>query len=1747
MNPLFAKRFAKRVAMLVVLSIVALFFWSENALCDAPEWPGLAADAASYVNALQATTTRGSPKADQQTVRDEAVRQANLALANHDPAKAVAAFERAIAARDDRSTTWRALAEAQASLTPPNLPRALQAGWLASSKAIGPEQIADWIWISQLFEGPLQKPQAAILGYQAVLSAAKDTKTPMPDIERKLTALRLVVGLSLKNITPKINEYPARLCLTFSDKLKVNRETHFEDFVRLDPAVPTTAFVDGSELCLSGLTHGTRYSVTVRQGLPGIDGLVLKHDEQQTIQIDDRPPSVAFRGAGFILVRGDLGAVPVVTVNLDTVGIRLYRINDRNLAGSIKEEKLRNLLSSSDSQQIGDSDGELLWEGKLSVKGDRNKEGVTGLPIRQLIPNPKPGLYVVIAAPADVPENQKPWHQATQWLMVSDFGLTTTRGADGIHVFVRSLASAKPVAGVDIALIARNNSELAHATTDQEGHAVFGPGLARGTGGQSPMMISAYGHDGDFAMLDLTLAAFDLSDRGVGGRAAPGPMDAYLYTERGVYRPGETVHVTALLRDEHITAVDHFPLLIKVLRPTGTVFYTGTLPLAAGGIALPINLTASAPLGGWTIQAFGDPKTDPIGSVGFQVEEFIPERLSVDLQAQQPILIPGQPFDLLVSSHFLYGPPAAGLGGSADVALEEDPDPYPQCKGYHFGLAQEQVTARVNELILPTTDGAGQAHLAVELPPQPDTTKPLRATLRVAVAEPGGRPTHKTLTVPVRTQSYVLGIKGRFDEDRVNEGQSAAFEVIALTPEGQRLDKPSLHWELVAEHHDFQWYYEDGHYKYKVIERDQSVRAGTLAATVATPTLQDVGSLPFGRFRFEVTDTGTGVASSYRFWSGWDVGPSASDTPDTVEVSADKPAYVAGETAHIRIQPPFAGEVLLTVATNRLLVTRTLSVPKTGATVEVVADKQWGPGAYVTATVYRPPVHGKDRLPIRAIGLTWLTLDPAAHTLTVTTPLPDVVRPNQTLEVPIQVTPVEPETFVTVAAVDEGILQLTQFVSPDPGKYFFAKRVLGIDIRDDYGRLIDTMDGPLGELRQGGDSSGLAGGLPKVPITVVSLFQGPVALDATGKARISFTIPNFNGQLRVMAVAFNRERVGSVSTKLIVRDPLVVESTLPRFLAPGDLSQLTLSVHNVEAPAGQYHVLVNSQPPLQITEGSRDIALAKEERQTLTFPITATGAGIANVTVSVLGPGALKVQESIDLTVRPSRAVESHFVVQPLPPGGTLVADAHMLEGYVPGTAGVSFGFSAGPPFDVQGLLAALDRYPYGCLEQLISRAFPLLVVNDVTAGLGKTKNPSDPGADAKVDAAIAAVLDKQRYDGSFGLWSAHGEAEAWLTAYAMEFLIRARTLHHPVPDAPYLSGLTWLRQQAIDGGSEEGDLASRAYALYDLSLAGVLTPGPVRYFHDAFVNRFPTALAAGQVGAALERLGDHDRAQVAFDTALSKLERDYWPNDYGSAVRDAAALVTLLGEVGLANENRLATLMARLPASKPAVAETNTQEQAWLLLAANTLMKGTGPLDLTLNNQPMAKTDPVRLLPSVSDLASGLTIRNAGWQALWESISDYGVPSTPKPADREGLRIKRWFFRRDGSPVNLDAIKQNDVFVVVLTGEATTKLLHQAILTQPLPAGWELENSAIGGSGTEGMWWLTDLTDPDAAERRDDRYIAAVTLTGEKPNAKLAFLVRAVTPGSYELPGAKIEDMYKPRFFARQATGRVTVQPALP
>jgi alpha-2-macroglobulin len=883
------------------------------------------------------------------------------------------------------------------------------------------------------------------------------------------------------------------------------------------------------------------------------------------------------------------------------------------------------------------------------------------------------------------------------------------------------------------------------------------------------------------------------------------------------------------------------------------------------------------------------------------------------------------------------------------------------------------------------------------------------------------------------------------------------------------------------------------------------------------------------------------------FYVGWYGGSEGEEAPDTLRVASDKQNYAPGETAKLRLEAPFAGEALIAIATDRVLQTYTTKVAPGGTTVEIPVKGEWGPGAYALVTAWRPLSTAADRTPTRAIGAVWLGLDPAARTLAVQLGAPDKVTPRQRIEVPVRVANVEgPEAFVTLAAVDEGILQLTKYRTPNPADFYFGKRRLGLDMRDDYGRLLDARFDELGRIRSGGDAGDI-GGLDVVPTKIVSLFSGPVKLDDKGEARIAFDMPDFIGQVRLMAVAYDRSKVGSAEARLFVRDAVTADLVLPRFLAPGDRSRVALSLHNVEGQPGDYRVTLEATGAVALEQPIAETRpLAVNQRELLSFPLRAGDVGFAKVAVAVQGPGNFSVRREWEMQVRASQTPSAVDTVSQLDAARELTVDRNLTSGFAEGTAQVSVALSRVPGIDVAALLRALDKYPYGCIEQITSRALPLLYYNDVALlGYG----PADPKIADRVQEAVYRIVDMQVADGSFGMWGPFSSPAAeWLQIYAFDFLMRARDQQMAVPAASLQRGLTWLNRTA-----ERLSPNAQAYAWYVLGKAGLADPGRVRYFQDAKGGEIKGGLAWAQLAAALNLVGEPGRARLAFELARRHIDDRDRSDYYGSPLRDRAALLTLAAEAG--GRDGVAAIVGSVRERLVArVEETTTQEQAWLLLAARAL-GGSGEIAYAVDGEKRTSDrDPVILNPDGAAIARGIKVRNEGDKAVWLQVTARGVPKEPQPAATRGLSVTRSHYTLDGKEADLAALRQNDRLIVSLSGRNLEGGYHEAALLDLLPAGFEIE-SVLDEETAKSFPFLSKLTPTRITEARDDRFFAAFDL-GTRPyrswwgdaakpgnSYHVAYIVRAVTPGSFTLPAAHVSDMYAPRIYARSAMGRVTIE----
>ena len=1559
-----------------------------------------------------------------------------------------------------------------------------------------------------------------------------DAQVDRQDVSAALDAAIAKYGFRIVNTQVDSNAAAPRICAEFSEPL-VKTGVDYEPFVRL-PSSDLVVTADDRQLCVDGVTHGTRYQVTFRSGLPAASGEELAKDIEITQYVRDRRASVQFPGRAYVLPKAADAALPIETVNLSQVELTLRRVSDRNLLRAVQEGYFGRPLSKWEDDSFADTIAQEVWRGTADTQNELNQTMTTRLPLGEVLSDLPTGIYALKAVDPDADQFDE--GGATQWFVLSDLGLSTMLGTDGLHVDVLGLSDAAPRAGVEVTLISRANEVLGETTTDADGRALFARGLTRGQGSAAPAMVLASLGETDLGFLTLTDPAFDLSDRGVEGRAPAGAVDVFLTPDRGAYRAGETIYLTALTRNADARAIQDLPLTAILTRPDG-VEYRRELSNGgdAGGHVYGFPLGLSVPRGTWTLVVKADPKGATLASTQVLVEDFLPERIDFDLTLPDAPLRPGDVPPLTVEARYLFGAPGSDLSIEGSVALRptRELEDWP---GYSFGRYDDPTRTIRSYFDGGPTDAAGQATVPVSIPETDRVGTPMRATVTARIAEGSGRPVERSVTAAVQPPGSIIGIKPLF-EDVVAEGSDAQFDIIALSPEAEP-EARDVTWTLNRVETRYQWYQLYGSWDWEPITRRTRIATGD--GRIDADAISVSAPVDWGRYELIVeTSGGTYSSASVEFYAGWYAPADSSDTPDTLELSLDKPDYAPGQTAQLRIVPRYAGTALVTVMSNRVIARQAVEVSAGENMIPLDVTKDWGAGAYVSAMVIRPMDVAAGQNPARSLGLAYAQVAPGDRQLTVSLDAPDVIRPRQTVRVGATVEGAAEgeEVWMTLAAVDVGILNLTGFDSPDPSAYYFAQRRLGVELRDVYGRLIDGMNGAMGRVRSGGDANaGMRRQSPPPTEELLARFSGPVRVGADGQAFVNIDLPPFNGTVRLMAVAWSPRGVGQAEADMIVRDPIVATASLPRFLAPGDESRLRIDLVHAEGPAGAVEITLDVPEAVTLSAQRVEVVLPELGKETLDLTLSSSQIGDHPITLSVVTPDGSTLVQDFILPVRANDPEVAETRRFSLGAGETFTLDAQVFANMRAGTGSALISAGALARFDAPGLLSVLDRYPYGCTEQVTSQAMPLLYLSSVAeaAGLGA---PSD--MDQKIAAAIRQVLTRQTGSGAFGLWRAESSSDFWLDAYVTDFLSRARAAGHTVPDLAFRMALDNLKNRVNFASDFDRGGQDIAYALMVLAREGAASMGDLRYYADQKADAFATPMALAQVGAALASYGDQTRADRLFGLSQRRLDGQrgdglpIWRSDFGTYLRDAAGVLTLASEAGSSAVNTQ-DLLNRVTQRQ---GRRSTQEAAWSLLAAHALSEAPVSEGLRVNGAEV--TGPVvRLLEDGMAERSYAITTDAPTDI---TLTTLGVPTVAPPAGGTGYSIDRSYFSLEGDEIAQDALRLGDRFVVVLTVRPAIETGARLMVDDPLPAGVEIDNPSFLRSGdVRALDWL-DLSPAEHAEFRSDRFLAAVDLRGPE-TVTLAYIARAVTPGAYHQPAASVEDMYRPRYRARTETGRVTI-----
>ena len=1547
-----------------------------------------------------------------------------------------------------------------------------------------------------------------------------------------------------------------RFCIAMSRQM--DPAVNYADFMRL-PATDMAVTVNGSELCLTGLTFGQQIEVTLRAGLPAKGGDTLPKDITLRSYIRDRDPSLRFPSRAFVLPSGGDQGLSVSTVNVDLMDLTLLRLSDRNLLRTMSDGLFATPLDSWQAGYFSDGLATEVWRGKAepakpSGQETLNREITSRLAIPAEAGNLAPGIYLLQASidGKDIDDTGV----ATQWFVISDFGISSYSGTDGLTVAVRSLADTSAKSGVEVALVSRANEVLARAITDDQGIAHFAPGLSLGQGPAAPALITVTAWSGegaeraprDMAFMSLTDAEFDLSDRGVEGQAPAPAIDVFVATDRGAYRAGDTVNATMTARNLETRALSALPLTAVIIRPDGVEQARMIATEAgAGGHVLSWAIPGNAPRGTWRLEIRAEADGPALATTRMMVEDFLPERIDFTPKLPEGPIKAGETLTVSLTANWLFGAPAAELPVDGSLLLSPRTT-LAAFKDYRFGRYDDESQSTAESIASGQTDADGNFSTEVTLPDAETLgQRPVEAKVVLDVREGAGRPVERSQSTLILPDQPIIGIRPLFEDDTVADGSDARFALIAVGPD-QQPAAAAVQWEINRVETHYEWYSLGGQWQWETTTTRQRVAEGS--AEIGETPVEIAGTVGWGSYEL-VARTAAGAVSSTSFYAGWGFSAGAgSDTPDRLKVALDKPAYRSGDTANVTVEAIADGQGIVSVMSSKLVSQQIVPLKAGDNVIALPVTDDWGAGVYVSVSAIRPisGIKAGDRMPVRALGIAHAAVDPGQRQLQASLTVPAETNPRQSVPVTLKVEGgVAGETVhATIAAVDQGILNLTGFTPPDPSKHYFGQRRLGVGLRDLYGRLILPSGAADGTFREGGDAQVSGTEAPPPTEKLMSWFSGPLTVGADGTVTVDLPIGDFNGQIRVMAVVWSETGIGQSDATILSRDPVVMTVTAPAFLAPGDQAQIGLRLTHASGPAGDVRVALaqaGGEAGVGFTLPQDSVTLTEKGEAKLSVPLSAgEQTGLAEMRLTLTTPDGTALTKDIAISVAMNEPDIQRQDRLAIAPGTSLGIPPQLTDGLLPGAA-ISVAVGNYGRLDVAGALARLERYPYGCTEQITSIAMPLLYLPRLSALENISANNPNP---TSIEQAIALILTRQSSSGGFGLWSADS-GDLWLDSYVSDFLSRARAAGHAVPDAAFKQAIDNLRNRvntSIEPRSASADEnAALAYALAVLARERAATIGDLRYYADTTPEAFSTPMAAANLGAALASSGDQLRADKMFRQAYGAIgaapaEGRGYRSDYGTYLRDMEAVLALSTEAKTqaVDQSQLTTLVAdRIAYANERGQNLSTQESVWSVMAAQSLSDGNSAL--TLNG--------VALGSAVADLPEGAVLANGGGAPITITLTATGQPVTAPAAGGKGYTLLREYFTMEGAPVDPAQVSLGTRLVTVLTVRPDSAEGGRLMVTDPLPAGFEIDNPNLISAGdiSQLSWLGEDTPSTDMAEFRQDRFAASLSWMSDSP-FRLAYIVRAVTPGSFRHPAASVEDMYRPEYRAWTDGGTVAITP---
>jgi uncharacterized protein YfaS (alpha-2-macroglobulin family) len=1559
--------------------------------------------------------------------------------------------------------------------------------------------------------------------------------------------------------------------VVFSDQIASNKD--LSGFVSISPGVNYKVSVKNRTLRVKGnFSHGVQYTLKIETGFPSAYGTKTENGFISRFSFSDENPRLQLIGNGLFLPMENKGRLQLKSINVANAKLEIQEVLPQNLMFFLQNNDLR-----SSNRWISDIQrtAKEVYSSTISFANPKRNEWLkTEIDISNYITKKAGAAYIVkfyfnvenLIAQCKTTEQEYTEHDLIygtgespcsyyyyydmnrdleKILIASSVALTAKTGNDGTHVWAVDVESSKPISGLPLELYGRVNDVLATQKTNSNGYVFF-------PANDNAYVVKGQGKRG-LALLKLNQDNWETSRFDVGGVLEnSNKARLFGYTERGVYRPGDTIHFAGIVREAIERPLANVPMSITVKNPMGSIVFESTAKTSASGMfSLDIPTDLNAPTGEWvaTIKSGGNEWYHYL-----RVETVKPNRLKNTIDLPEKLIGSDIKITQTFKSMYLFGTPAAGLKADIEFSLGSKSLKFARFPDFTFKNQMMQFQEKDNEsLFKGNLNSNGEVKLSQTINLK-NRNIPEAATLNVyaIVHENGGGYTESRHSTTVYPYPVFVGLKTRDSWDGVRTGDTLRIPIVTLSENGKVTSGRKLSVKVYQNRH-YSWW-ESGEYgrwdfrkqKQTYLVHEETFNSGSSIKEFKWQPESD------GMIAVEVEHIEGGHSTSqFTDASRWGGSDNIRNIPEAshLNLTSKKVNYDIGDSILISFDAPASGNALVSLEySDKILETKLVQATAGRNIVSFIANKNMLPNVYAVVSLFLPLKSVEGEKPMRYYGILPIRVEDEKTRLKLTLNTPKEVQPGDEFSIEVTNNSKENASF-TLAVVDEGLLDLTNFKTPDPWKFYFQKLALGLRTSDNYDEIIGALMPDMDSyLSIGGDEdvAGLAGKQKTQRFKAVSLFSGVQEVKAGKSQKIKFTMPQYVGSVRAQLIGVSDNAFSKNEANIVVKKPLMILPTAPRAAKPGDKFKVPVSVFAMDDDVKSAHVSLQVSQELKVVGNSSfTLSFAKPGEQDGNFEVeTLPILGSAKIIVKAES-GKHKVADTIDLPIMSPSAVYTEVSQNQIQADETWEARINAFG--IDGSHKATLVLSTLPNLNADERLDYLIRYPYGCLEQTVSSVFPQLYIDKFMDLDSKQKQETSNNINDGVKRLAQFSMSR-----GFSYWPNQSEsnADSWSTSYAGHFMLEAKNAGYSIPQSLLDTWKSWEIEQSKKTYNK--DFRNQAYRLFLLAMAGEEQMGAMNLMNENNIGKLDW-LSRYLLAGAYHVAGKESIAKqvLNFSSHAQNILSDYRENSgtYGSSLRDQALAALVLAKMNMFGD--ALNIYQALAKEWNSRGWWSTQESAFALLAFSALRDKFSAGDVEATWSVGAKTQKVLIKASkpikidLTSYGSAEVSINALNGTVFAEVQTKGLPLTDNlKTENKGVAMQRAIYNSSGDRITASQIKQGEAFWIVFgVSSLAFARIDNLALSSILPSGFEISNERLNEYNRPG--WLNNmrLSTADYVDIRDDRINWFFSLS---PNETKAFAVQ-IHPsyaGEFRWPGLALEAMYSPDYYARIAGERVSVSP---